>query len=58
MTELQQKLFLFADLKYKDFQGALIPTVKEKRVIGVRTPVLRSIAKEWFRLGNFYDFFP
>ena len=57
MTELQQKLFLLADLKYKDFQGALIPTVKEKRVIGVRTPVLRSIAKEWFRLGNFYDFF-
>ena len=57
MTELQQKLFLLADLKYKNFQGALIPTVKEKRVIGVRTPVLRSIAKEWFRLGNFYDFF-
>ena len=56
MTELQEKLFLLADLKYKDFQGALIPTVDSQKVIGVRTPALRAFAKDFFRKGNFHDF--
>ena len=40
-------LFEHKDLKYKDFQAKLIPTVSLKNVIGVRTPFLRKIAKDF-----------
>lgn len=35
-----------ADDKYRDFQSRLIPTVDSARIIGVRTPDIRSLAKE------------
>ncbi len=34
------------DEKYKDFTSSLIPTVDKSTVIGVRTPLLRTLAKE------------
>lgn len=34
------------DLKYRDFQASLMPTVEKEKVIGVRTPALRKYAKE------------
>lgn len=34
------------DLKYRDFQSKLIPTVEYDTVIGVRTPELRKYAKQ------------
>ena len=34
------------DKEYRDFQRKLIPTVPTDRIIGVRTPVLRKMAKE------------
>lgn len=42
--ELQEKLLSMADEKYKKFQSALIPG--EDRMLGVRLPQLRSLAKE------------
>lgn len=43
--EIQEKLFENQDLKYKDFQSKLIPNVQADTIIGVRTPVLRKLAK-------------
>lgn len=43
---IQQRLFVLQDLKYRDFQQKLIPTVDPDTVIGVRTPQLRALAKE------------
>ena len=43
---VQKRLFEKADLKYRDFQSALMPTVDKNTVIGVRTPELRKFAKE------------
>lgn len=34
------------DLKYKDFQSKLLPTVDRDTVIGIRTPMLREYAKK------------
>lgn len=34
------------DLNYKNFQSKLIPNIDEDKIIGVRTPILRRIAKE------------
>ena len=46
MTDIQKRLFELRDEKYRDFQVKLIPTADPARVIGVRTPELRRLAKE------------
>ena len=47
IKEIQKELFEKQDLKYKAFQSKLIPTVDATKVIGVRTPDLRAIAKKF-----------
>ncbi|MBQ7836291.1 MAG: DNA alkylation repair protein [Clostridia bacterium] len=39
------ELFELADEEYRDFNSALLPTVPKERIIGVRTPHLRGLAK-------------
>lgn len=46
MTHIQKRLFELQDLKYRDFTSALIPTVDKATVIGVRSPMIRRLAKE------------
>lgn len=43
---IQKRLFELQDLKYRDFNAKLIPTVDKDTVIGVRTPATRALAKE------------
>lgn len=45
-TEIQKRLFALQDLPYRDFQSRLLPTVEKDKIIGVRTPALRRLAKE------------
>ena len=45
-TDIRSKLFELQDIKYRDFQAKLIPTVAPDSVIGVRTPDLRKLAKQ------------
>ena len=47
MTELQNRLFAMRDDAYRTFQCKLMPTVDPETVIGVRTPQLRKLAKEF-----------
>ncbi len=44
--EIVAELFRLQDKKYAAFQAKLIPTVATDRIIGVRTPELRTFAKE------------
>lgn len=44
--DLREELFQNQDLQYKAFHKKLIPTVDEDKIIGVRIPVLRKIAKK------------
>ena len=44
---LHKSLFSMQDLKYRDFNASLIPTVDKETVIGIRTPILRKFAKEF-----------
>ena len=41
-----EKLFALQDKEYQTFQSKLMPTVLSETVIGVRTPLLRQLAKE------------
>ena len=44
--EIRKELFLLQDVQYRDFQAKLIPNVPAESMIGVRTPALRSLAKQ------------
>ena len=46
MTDIQKRLFTLQDVSYRDFQRQLIPNIDPQSIIGVRTPVLRKLAKE------------
>ena len=46
MTEIQKLLFVKQDTKYRDFQAPLFPNIDKDKMIGVRTPELKKLAKE------------
>ena len=56
IDEIRDELFSLQDIKYRDFQAKLIPTVSADSVIGVRTPELRKLAKKELKKDNIGDF--
>lgn len=44
--DLREELFSLQDLKYRDFQSALVPNIDKEQIIGVRLPQLRKIGKK------------
>ena len=49
MTDIQERLFELRDEQYKKFNAGLLPTVDPDMMIGVRTPVLRKLARQLAR---------
>lgn len=45
--QVQTELFALQDIKYRDFQAKLMPTIDKEKIIGVRTPALRAFAKKF-----------
>ncbi len=45
---MKNKLYDLQDVSYREFHCKLIPNIAAERVIGVRTPALRSLAKDIF----------
>ena len=54
--EIQRRLFELQDLKYKAFACKLMPTVNPETVIGVRTPDLRKLAREFSKTPEASEF--
>ena len=46
---LYKELFALQDKEYRDFTAKLIPNVDKEKIIGVRVPVLRKFAKEFYK---------
>ena len=46
IQEIREELVRLQDLKYREMQVQIIPSVKRESIIGVRTPELRKMAKE------------
>ena len=46
MKEIVDLLYSKQDIKYRDFQAPLFPNIDKERMIGVRTPELKKLAKE------------
>lgn len=53
---IQERLFALQDLKYREFHAKLIPTIDFERVIGIRTPALRKLAREVARMPESREF--
>jgi 3-methyladenine DNA glycosylase AlkD len=53
---IQRRLFELQDLKYKEFQCKLMPTVNPETVIGVRTPDMRKLAKDYSKAPEAMEF--
>lgn len=54
--EIRKALFDNQDTGYRDFHAKLMPTVDKETVIGVRTPVLRALAKEFAKREDVGEF--
>lgn len=54
--EIIERLFALQDLKFRDFQCKLIPNIPTERIVGVRTPALRALARELRRREDIEDF--
>ena len=54
--EIQKELFRQQDVQYRDFQAKLIPNIPPEAMIGVRTPALRSLAKQLARQEETREF--
>lgn len=46
---IRRELEALADSTYRDFQARLVPTVDAGRILGVRTPALRTLARRLVR---------
>ena len=55
-TEIRDELFRMRDETYRVFQARLIPTMNPEAMIGVRTPALRSLARQIYRAGDYAAF--
>ena len=56
MNNIKDDLFKLQDIKYRDFQAKLIPTIDIDSIIGIRTPELRSYAKILIKNNNYLSF--
>lgn len=54
--DIRNRLFELADINYKEFHEKLIPSVNSDLVIGIRTPVLRKLAKEIYAEDDIHLF--
>ena len=54
--KIQEQLFALQDLKYRDFQSKLIPTIDGDTIIGVRTPAMRKLAKDYVKEDESREF--
>ncbi len=47
-----EKLFSLQDKEYREFHSRLMPNIAPERVIGIRIPVLRKLARELIKNGE------
>lgn len=56
MEKVTARLFALQDEKYRDFQAKLIPNIAKEKVIGVRAPEVKKLAKEMLKNGEWETF--
>ena len=52
ISKIRAELESLQDMKYREMQIRIIPTVNPESIIGVRTPALRQLAKQYAQDEN------
>lgn len=52
METITKRILELQDMEYREFTARLIPDIDKKRIVGVRLPQLRTLAKEIVREGK------
>ena len=52
MLKILDRLFELQNKKYADFHSKLIPHIPKEKIIGVRVPEMRKLAKKYFKSGE------
>ncbi len=47
--QIRQQFYTMAEESYRDFQAKLMPTMEKHRIFGIRTPILRAFANEFYQ---------
>lgn len=56
IKQIQEELTVNQDLTYKTFTLKLLPGVDPEKVIGVRLPIIKKLAKKWSKEAHIYEF--
>jgi len=56
LDDIKARLYSLKEEKYRDFSAKLMPTVDKSRVLGVRIPLLRKMAKELTKTQKAHEF--
>ena len=56
VTQIREELFALQDEKYRDFTKNLTPGLEADSFIGVRTPALKKLAKEYAKAEGIEEF--
>ena len=56
VLEIREELRKFAIGTHADFSAKLVPTVERERILGVKIPVLKTLAKEAVKSGEYSEF--
>ncbi|MBP5365815.1 MAG: DNA alkylation repair protein [Bacteroidales bacterium] len=54
--QIRQEILSCRDAQFASFQSRLLPTIDSQRVVGVRTPALRRMAKNWAKNASIDEF--
>ncbi len=49
LKQIEEYLFTLQDKNYREFQSKLLPNIAKSEIIGVRTNLLRQLAKQFFK---------
>lgn len=55
-NDIAKMLYAAQDNAYRDFNSGLVPNISHDLFIGVRTPILRKMAKDMIKSGEYKDF--
>jgi len=55
-VRIRESLFAQQDIAYRDFHSKLMPGIDIEKIIGIRTPQLRKLAKEFAKDAEIDDF--
>ena len=56
IQEIREDLLKNVDIQFQSFQIKLIPNIDPNTILGIRTPILKELAKKYYANSNIDEF--